>query len=239
MSDSPTPRRTRTLTQPPVPMRLMQAPIAHGLVVPFITLAHRDRSQPVWGALDPVRRLHAFIRKLCQVCGEPLQVYGEPFGDRVVLYLRPSDYLRGIAVEPGVHPECGRYSQRACPTLAGRSSRYNPASLGERLTRCADPDCGCTRWAVTEDPAEKPSREGQPAEAWYEAWLALSDYTVVSDPGDDTTAPAFGVDIRNASLLKLRKIRDATLTDTGDRPMDLLAALIAARELFGDASHFW
>ncbi|WP_433521550.1 hypothetical protein ACQPZ2_30135 [Nocardia pseudovaccinii] len=129
MTDSPTSRRTRTSTQPAVPMRLMHAPTSHGLVVPFITLAHRDRSQPIWGALDPVRRLHAFTRKLCQVCGDPLQIYGEPFGDRVVLYLRPSDYLRGIAVEPGAHPECGHYSQRACPMLHGRSSRYNPSFL--------------------------------------------------------------------------------------------------------------
>ncbi|WP_157125009.1 hypothetical protein, partial [Nocardia pseudovaccinii] len=215
----------------------MHAPTSHGLVVPYITLAHRDRSQPVWGALDPVRRLHALTRKLCQVCGETLQIYGEPFGDRVVLYLRPSDYLRGIAVEPGVHQECGHYSQRACPTLHGRSTRYNPSSLGERLTRCDDLECGCARWTVTETPPTTPTREGQPAEAWYQAWLALSDYTIVSDPGNDNVAPALGVDIRNARLLKLRKIRDATPTNTGDRPMDLLATLITARGLLGDANH--
>ncbi|MFE9322638.1 hypothetical protein ACIHDR_23730 [Nocardia sp. NPDC052278] len=121
--------------------------------------------------------------------------------------------------------------------LDGRSSRYNPARLGERLTRCAAPDCGGARWAVTEHASTTPSREGQPAEAWYEAWLALLDYTIVSAPGNDSVAPALGIDIRNARLLKLRKIRDATPTDTGDRPMDLLAALIAARELLGGASH--
>ncbi|MEV2226762.1 hypothetical protein AB0E01_44030 [Nocardia vinacea] len=91
------------------------------------------------------------------------------------------------------------------------------------------------RWAVTETPPTTPSREGQPAEAWYEAWLALSDYTIVTDPGNDSVAPAIGIDIRNARLLKLRKIRDAT--PAGDRPMDLLAALIAARELLSGANH--
>ncbi|WP_433521551.1 hypothetical protein ACQPZ2_30140 [Nocardia pseudovaccinii] len=88
---------------------------------------------------------------------------------------------------------------------------------------------------MTEEQPTTPSREGQPAEAWYQAWLALSDYTIVSDPGNDSVAPALGVDVRNARLLKLRKIRDAT--PTGDRSMDLLAALITARELFSDANH--
>ncbi|MFE9322635.1 hypothetical protein ACFYOW_16825 [Nocardia sp. NPDC006982] len=114
----------------------MHAPTSHGLVVPYITLAHRDRSHPVWGALDPVRRLHALTRKLCQVCGQPLQIYGEPFGDRVVLYLRPSDYLRGIAVEPGVHQVIS--TPGAAPVLCdcARKDRRRPFFPRRSLARC-------------------------------------------------------------------------------------------------------
>ncbi|MET8779085.1 hypothetical protein ABZV58_29125 [Nocardia sp. NPDC004654] len=96
-----------------IPIRLAAAPSAHGMVVPFVTLAHRDRTRPVWGKLDPTRLRDTLYRKLCQICGDPLT-------DRVVLYIRPSDYLRGIAVEPGLHPECGLYSKQACPMLFSR-----------------------------------------------------------------------------------------------------------------------
>lgn len=231
MTDSPSPQRPREPRQPAVPVRLTHAPTSQGLVVPYVTLAHRARTQPVWGKLDPVRLREILARKLCQICGQLL-------GDRVVLYLRPSDYLRGVAVEPGVHPECGAYTRRACPMLSGRTHRYNPVT-GAHLSRCDDPDCGCAQWAVVErDPREAP-REGQPAEAWYEAWLPLSDYTIVSDPGNDTTPPAVGVDIRAARLLKVRKIRDAAPTDAGDQPVDLLAALIVSRKIFGSGGDLW
>ncbi|MFI9504194.1 hypothetical protein [Nocardia sp. NPDC052566] len=221
---------------PPVPTRLAHAPVSNGMVVPFITLAHRDRTHTVWGALDPVRHLDIFTHRLCQICGESLAVNGEPFGDRVVLYLRPSDHLRGIAVEPGVHPECGLYARRACPMLDGRSNRYNPIPARQRLTRCEDPACTCSLWPTTPSVTNAPEREGSPAEAWYEAWLDLSDYVVIPVISADNDIRTLGVDIRNATLLKVRKIRAAAPSDDGDQPMDLLAALVAARELFGNAS---
>ncbi|MEV2226359.1 hypothetical protein AB0E01_41860 [Nocardia vinacea] len=133
MTDTPPPRRTPV--QPAVPMRLMPAPTSQRLVVPFITLAHRDRSHPVWGALDPVRRLHAFTRKLCQVCGQPLQIYGDPFGDRVVLYLRPSDYLRGIAVEPGAHHVISTPGATPVQCDRARKDRRQPFFLRRSLAR--------------------------------------------------------------------------------------------------------
>jgi hypothetical protein len=181
MTDPTPPPRASEFDRPPMLARLAGAPTAQGLVVPHITLAHRDRSRPVWRKLDPAILLETLRYRLCQICGQRLH-------DRVVLYLRPSDYLRGIAVEPGVHPECGYYSRRACPMLAGRVDRYNPTPH-DRFTRCHDPACGCARWTVADrDPREAP-REGQPAETWYEAWIPLADYVIVSDPGNDTTHP--------------------------------------------------
>ncbi|MFQ6331675.1 hypothetical protein ACLMAL_36905 [Nocardia sp. CWNU-33] len=114
--------------------------------------------------------------------------------------------------------------------LAGRSHRYNP-NPAERFSRCDDPACRCAVWAVPDRDPREPARKGQPAEAWYEAWIPLSDYTIVSDPGDDTTPPVIGVDLHNARLLKVRKVRDAA--PSTDQPIDLLAALIAGRRLFG------
>ncbi|MGQ4616291.1 hypothetical protein [Nocardia sp. R7R-8] len=215
-------------TRPKIPVRLAPAPQSQGLVVPYITLAHRDRTRPVWGKLDHQRLSQTWSRTLCQVCGQPLE-------DRVVLYIRPADYLRGIAPEPGVHPECGHYSRQACPMLAGRQTRYNPHPP-EKFTRCDDPTCACGRWQANErDPREAP-REGQPADAWYEVWIAISDYTVVHDPGTDTTSPVVGVDLRGVELLKIRKVRDAAPADDDGsaRPIDLLAAHVAFSILFGN-----
>ncbi|MFI9410127.1 hypothetical protein [Nocardia gamkensis] len=212
--------------RPPIPARLAHAPLAQGLVVPHITLAHRDRTRPVWGKLDQHRLRETLSRKLCQICGQPLE-------DRVVLYIRPADHLRGIAPEPGVHPECGHYSRQACPMLAGRQTRYNPHPP-EKFTPCEDPDCPCLRWQANErDPREAP-REGQPADAWYEVWIPISDYTVVHDPGTDTTPPGIGVNLRGVTLLKIRKVRDAAAAADGPPlPIDLLPSYAAFAKLFG------
>lgn len=45
MSDSPT--GSPSAARVPVPVRLADAPSAQGMVVPFVTLTHRDRSRPV------------------------------------------------------------------------------------------------------------------------------------------------------------------------------------------------
>src|SRR5690606_28765449 len=120
MTDPNTPAHRTDRT--PIPIRLVGAPTAQGMVVPFVTLAHRDRSRPVWGKLDPTRLREVLQHKLCQICGEPLT-------DPVVLYLRPADYLRGIAVEPGLHPECGLYSRQVCPMLVSRQFTKSEATV--------------------------------------------------------------------------------------------------------------
>jgi len=207
----------------PIPIRLVGTPTTQGMVVPFVTLAHRDRSRPVWGKLDPTRLREVLQHRLCQICGQPLT-------DPVVLYLRPADYLRGIAVEPGLHPECGLYSRQVCPMLSGAVDRYNPHPT---YHRCTDPTCTCARWVEPEPAPGEAVRDGQPAEAWYEAWMALGDYAIVSEPGTENTAPATGVDLRPSSRIRrLRRIREAA---PGAHPLDLLAALIATRALFTSA----
>ncbi|MEU6559412.1 hypothetical protein [Nocardia nova] len=209
----------------PVPSRLAHAPVSAGMVVPYVTLTHRDPARPVWGALNHARLQQIWLHGLCQVCGQRLE------GPWVVVYLRPADFLRGIGPEPGLHPDCGRYSTHACPMLSGRTDRYNPHP---HRRPCGDPDCTCSLWAPpAPDPGEA-HRDGQPAEAWYEAWIAIEDYTLTSVPRNADTPPAYGVEIRPASRLrKLHKIRDAAPgTDPGDQPLDLLAALIATRTLF-------
>ncbi|WP_109529293.1 MULTISPECIES: cell envelope biogenesis protein OmpA [Nocardia] len=221
---SSTPSSPADPARVPVPDRLAARPTSRGLVVPYVTLTHRDPARPVWGMLHHHRQRHTLWAKLCQICGQPLH-------ERVVLYLRSVDYQRGLSVEPGLHPECAHYSRRACPMLTGQQQHYHP-NPAVRLARCADPDCGCRYWQPRHpDPREK-AREAQPAEAWYEAWLARSDYRVIDDPGTEHLAPETGIDLRGVRFLRLRKIRDAAQPAT-DQPPEPLAMLIAIRALFG------
>ncbi|MGW4369162.1 hypothetical protein ACWEKT_26305 [Nocardia takedensis] len=208
----------------PVPDRLAAAPRARGLVVPHITLTHRDRTRPVWGMLDPARTRWVLWGRRCQICGDPLT-------DPVVVLLRSMDYQRRLAVEPGIHPECAHYSRRACPMLEGRQHHYH-ANPAVRFARCGDPACDCRAWRPREPDPRDAVRDGLPAEAWYEAWLRLEDYRVVEDPGSATRAPALGVDLSGVRFLRLRKIRDAAPTGV-DRGPEALDLLIAAKSLFG------
>ncbi|WP_280423708.1 hypothetical protein [Nocardia carnea] len=213
-----------------VPSRLRSAPTAQGMIVPFVTVAHRDRSKPVWGQLDGSRLRAALVEQLCQICGEPLD-------DPVVVFVRPADYLRGIAVEPATHRECGTYSTQTCPMLAARTHRYNPVPR-DRFTRCEDPACHCRYWARGEpEPSETP-REGQPAEAWYEVEIALADYRIIDDPDTRRSPAGVGIDLRHPTFRTIRRIRDSAPGTADHQPADLLATLIAVRELFGDGGLF-
>ena len=114
--------------------------------------------------------------------------------------------------------------------LAGHTDHYN---RHPSRRPCGDPECTCRLWAPPNPEPGEGRREGQPAEAWYEAWIAIEDYTLIRAPSSEHSMPMFGVELRPASRLrKLRKIRDAAPTDTGDQPLDLLAAIIATRTLF-------
>ncbi|WP_157120571.1 hypothetical protein [Nocardia fusca] len=209
-----------------VPERLAGSPTAQGMAVPYITVAHRDRSRPVWGQLDPARLLTALVDRLCQICGQPLE-------DPAVLHLRPADYLRGITPEPATHQDCGAYSTRMCPMLAGQMQRYNPV-VRDEFTRCDDPACGCRTWGRSEPDPNHTPREGQPAEAWYRVEIGLSDYRIITDPGNDHQPSIVGIDLRDLRFRSLHRIRDAA-PGTGDRqPVDLLATLIVVRTLFGE-----
>ncbi|RDI45308.1 hypothetical protein [Nocardia mexicana] len=210
--------------RPPILARLHDAPSAQGLTIPFVTLCHRGGRMPVWGALDPADLQLVLSFSLCQVCGHP-------FGDRVVVLLRPADWLRGIGPEPGLHPECAHYATAACPVLAARVSHYRSRATAARLTRCDDPQCQCAVWKPPVTGSDEDKRAGQPIEAWYAVWIDRDHYRIARHPGDEDTPPMAGVLLRDVPLLAIRKVRDAT-PDPGARSgertvLDVLAAVIA------------
>jgi hypothetical protein len=66
-----------------------------------------------------------------------------PLSDWVVRYLRSADYLRGVAVEPGIHPDCAQYSVLACPMLVLREFRITDGhTLGSSRRICGQSEYG-------------------------------------------------------------------------------------------------
>ncbi|MCM6774535.1 hypothetical protein NDR87_13630 [Nocardia sp. CDC159] len=210
-------------TRAPIVARLHRLPTAQGLTVPFITRCHRGQRIPIWGSIDPGRMRVVWQLALCQVCAEP-------FDHRVVVMVRPGDWLRRIGPEAGLHPECAAYSIRACPMLASRMAHYRSTPALARVVPCGDPLCLPCRWASHAAVAESDDRTGKPADAWYAVWLAASDYTVIDRPGDEHTPALTGVQLAGVRPLAIRKVRDAAPgAEHADRPnaLDVAAAALA------------
>ena len=221
MTDPTSPSSAR-FDAPDLPETLSNATLSSGLAVPYITVVHRNRAyRPAWGSVDPHRLREILDRTLCQVCGEQL-------GEDVIVFIRPDDYERGVAVEPGLDPLCAEYSMQACPMLAGRIHRYNPHPE-TRLAHCADPLCQCRLW-IFPGPGERGAP--RPAEAWYAIRLPRSEYRVVTAEATEHNPAVTGIDLRTPSLMRrIRRIRAAA--DTADARTDPLALLLVGQKLFG------
>lgn len=213
-------------SRPPIPADLHHAPRAQGLVIPYLTLCHRGRVAPVWGAIDPERYAVVLALRLCQVCGEALGD-GEGPGNQVVVFIRPQDWIRGIGPEPGLHPACAAYSTRGCPMLAGRMPTYRSNAVAARIAPCGDPDCDCPQWAPPGPESDEAQRAGKPAEPWYSALINARDYQIVRYSGNESGPSGYGVDLRNVRLLRVRRVGD-----TVERGRTVLGMLADALDLF-------
>lgn len=197
---------SRREDRPQIPATAHTAPTSGGLVIPYITLCHSGRRLPVWGVNDPLRVAHALRERLCQICGHPLR-------DLFIAIIRPADFLLGICSEPGCHPECSKYSRAGCPMLAGTTNAYR-SQPSPNSRPCGDPRCLCRAWSHTPSAHQ---RYGNPAEAWYAAWIRLSDYQLIHTPATDEHPVLDGIKLRGNVIRKIDKIRDAAGADAGQR----------------------
>src|SRR4051812_29215218 len=78
---------------PPIPIHLAEFPTVGGLVVPNITLRHRNGAAAL-GLVDYRRMVHCFRERCCGVCGEPVE-------GRLVFLMRSFDLARSMSCEPG------------------------------------------------------------------------------------------------------------------------------------------
>ncbi|GAA4966411.1 hypothetical protein HD597_000092 [Nonomuraea thailandensis] len=185
-----------------VPVRLNTAPTQGGLVIPYITIRHRD-GRAHFSTNDPRRHHQCLLQARCSVCGQPLadrrdrQPMASLAEHTFVLLVRPSDLLRGYSSEPGLHAECAAYAERACPMLNGSRTHYRRA-LDLESDRCADPACECRGWA---NAADIQARAGARASAFYRIRSPLHAYQLHQEtPG---RARGVRVDPRSATTARL------------------------------------
>ncbi|MEV6096167.1 hypothetical protein [Nocardia sp. NPDC051981] len=216
-------------SRPPLPARLHDAPTAQGLAIPYLTLCHRGRVSPVWGAIDPERYALVLGLRLCQVCGEELG-HGHGPGHQVVVFVRPQDWVRGVGPEAGLHPECAAYSTRGCPMLAGRMPIYRSNAIAARFTPCGDPECGCPQWVQPGADSDEAIRAGQPADAWYSLLIDAHDYRIGPFHEDESGPVTYGVELRALRILRVRKVRGTN--DSTPTVLDQLAAALEFTRLW-------
>ncbi|EFG05869.1 Hypothetical protein SCLAV_0792, partial [Streptomyces clavuligerus] len=149
------------MSAPAIPAACAHRPTHGGLVVPYVSFEHNGL--PVFGGLAPRKRTRAFENALCQICERPLDRW-------FYVLVRPLDVDAGYAPEPGLHPPCLVYSERACPMLNGNRTSYRAGPIISRHPAgrpCDDPACSCPATAPT---AESQVRAGRKADDW-DAWM--------------------------------------------------------------------
>jgi hypothetical protein len=160
-----------TETRPAIPVALAHRPTVGGLVAPWVNVTLAD------GGVD-FRVAHhskwvtAWIRRICQTCGQPLT--------QPVVFFGGPNQLETYFTEPPLHPWCARYAEQACPMVAGRMATYADRpelAHGKRGRRCPDPGCDCGGW--TPHPGGTP-HYGEPAHEWWAVWA--DDWALAKSP---------------------------------------------------------
>lgn len=83
---------TEPFEPPPIPVHLSQFPTVGGLVIPFITLQHRN-GKAALGLVDAGRMELCLREKRCGVCGTVI-------ASRMVFFMRRVDLDRKCSIEP-------------------------------------------------------------------------------------------------------------------------------------------
>ncbi|MFE0774840.1 hypothetical protein [Streptomyces sp. NPDC058861] len=197
------------MNAPAIPVACEHRPTRGGLVVPYVSFEHNGL--PVFGGLDPGKRDRAFENGLCQICENPL-------GRWFYVLVRPMDVSVGYTPEPGLHPPCLMYSEKACPMLNGTSATYRRGGVIARHPAgrpCDDPACSCP---VTAPTAESQMRAGRKADDW-DAWMLSADQYQLRR---DANSTAVGIQLPSEP----KRIRRVRVSPERKRAHALITALL-------------
>lgn len=95
----------------PLTARIAKLPIDRGFPVPWFV--DRIKGKPEFRAMAVHKHAKALRKKLCWVCGEPLDFNG-------TFVIGPMCAINRVSSEPPSHLECARWSARNCPFLTMR-----------------------------------------------------------------------------------------------------------------------
>lgn len=147
----------------PEPPRLAARPHHGRFPIPYVTHV-RDDGRPDFRVHDNERRGEVARRRLCQLCGGPLD-------PRVAFVGFEHSVLRRTFGEPPMHRDCLAFAWEVCPWLAGASWRPEWKLAAEGLTILPRPPAG-SPWLgtyVTDDFAVIPDDEGSGSVKWLAA----------------------------------------------------------------------
>lgn len=177
----------------PIPERCASRPLHQGLVVPYVSLTIDGTAH--LGQTHGLHVAEAIAYQLCQICGQKLD-------DKAVFLLTATQLEDRFTAEPGMHPECAAYAQRACPMVSGRMPTYSRKVRDHTGTACNEPGCDCGGW-VTENPGE---HAGAPAEPWFAVWV--DGYAIgIKDADAPLTVGNVTGCVLNTEFLKVRPVR--------------------------------
>jgi hypothetical protein len=176
---------------PPAPAHLAQFPTKGGLVIPFITLQHRN-GKAALGLVDAERMELCLRERRCGVCGSVIV-------DRMVFLMRQIDLQRKCSNEPALCPPCAAYTQKACPMIAGHMAHYRRSTSSFPTRTCGVPACACALWTA---PDASSPRLGDTADQWYALWTL--HYSLTQDEDGRLAAGFAGL-----RVLRIREIQPA------------------------------
>jgi hypothetical protein len=104
------------LPDTPMPERIAVLPRDdRGYPITYVTLM-RD-GKPDFKVTDFRKRQDAIMRRLCAICGQPLEYWMAFIGG-------PASCRSRVFFDPAMHVECAEYSSKVCPFLANPNRQY-------------------------------------------------------------------------------------------------------------------
>lgn len=105
----------------PERMRLLPRDARRGVPIPWVTFIGAD-GVPDFRILDDEKKLACYRRRLCGLCGRPLDYW-------IVFVGGPLSVQNQLFADPAMHPACADYALAVCPYLVYSRARYSQRPL--------------------------------------------------------------------------------------------------------------
>ena len=116
---------TKDFPTPPAVARLPRDRRGYPIFATIVQPEDND-GEPDFAVLDPLRVARCVRDRLCGVCGEVLGYW--------IAFIGGDLCLKNPLFPFPMHPECARYSTRACPHLSNPRAKYRPVPAGKAVS---------------------------------------------------------------------------------------------------------